>query len=267
MVVGVARPARAVGAVAVGVARVVGVREDGELEGVRRLAVARLRRAARVDQQLDGVGLPVGDALRGRHRVRLEVVLDVDQEVQVVAVAGDLGVRAAGRAGGGGGPAVDARAGCSCGCCRRAPTCARRPAPRRCTRRCPPRRRAPARSRRPGSTSWARSTSAASRSPSRRRDDVVIVTSRVVDWASAPGAGARAASRWCRCWTRRSSPSCPRPARAGRTACSPRRRSCRPAAVRLTVARLRRSSTSCARRPGTRDASRRRPSTGSPPSG
>ena len=90
VVVGVARPARPVGPVAVGVLRVVRVREDPELERGGGVAVGLRRGAARVDQQLDRVGLPVRDALHRRHRVALEVVGDVDEEVQVVAAAGDL---------------------------------------------------------------------------------------------------------------------------------------------------------------------------------
>ena len=51
----------------------------------------------------------MGDALRRRDRVALEVVADVDEEVQVVALPRDLRVRAGrGVAGRAGRPAVDA---------------------------------------------------------------------------------------------------------------------------------------------------------------
>ena len=92
VVVGVTRPARPVDAVAVEVLRVVGVREDAELERRRRVPVGLRRGAARVDQDLDRVREPVRDALRGLDRVALELVADADEEVQVVAVARDLGV-------------------------------------------------------------------------------------------------------------------------------------------------------------------------------
>ena len=97
VVVGVALPARAVRAVAVGVRRVVREREDPELERGGRVEQLLRAVAARVDQDLDRVREPVTDALGRRHRVALEVVLHVDEEVEVVAEARDLGVRRARR--------------------------------------------------------------------------------------------------------------------------------------------------------------------------
>ncbi len=108
VVVGVALPARAVDAVAVGAGRVVGVREDAELERVGGVLEPLRGVAARIDQQLDRVRLPVADALRRGDRVALEVVADVDEEVQIVAVARDLGVGAVRRPRRARGAAVDA---------------------------------------------------------------------------------------------------------------------------------------------------------------
>ena len=95
VVVGVARPARPVRAVAVRRAGVVRVGEDAELERRRGVHVRLRGVAARVDQELDGVRLPVPDALGGGDGIALVVVDDVDEEVQVVARARDLGVVAA----------------------------------------------------------------------------------------------------------------------------------------------------------------------------
>ncbi len=86
VVVGVTFPARAVLAVAVAVGRVVGEREDAELERVG--GVQRVGRgvALRVDLELDRVGQPVGLALVRRDRVGLVVVADVGVEVERVGL-------------------------------------------------------------------------------------------------------------------------------------------------------------------------------------
>src|SRR2546429_677841 len=55
-------------------------REDAELERVRGVLQVLGRGAARVEQDLDRVGLPVADAFGRRHGVRLVVVADVDEE-------------------------------------------------------------------------------------------------------------------------------------------------------------------------------------------
>ena len=90
VVVGVTLPAGPVDAVAVEVRRVVREREDAELEGRAGVEVRLRRVAPRVDQDLDRVGEPVRDTFLRRDGVALEVVADVDEDVEVVTVDGDL---------------------------------------------------------------------------------------------------------------------------------------------------------------------------------
>ncbi len=94
VVVRVTLPARAVDAVAVGVGRVVRVREDAELERVGRVLErcdALPRGSIRISTESAS---QCATHSGGRDRVGLEVVADVDEEVQVVAAAGHLGVGA-----------------------------------------------------------------------------------------------------------------------------------------------------------------------------
>ena len=172
VVVGVALPARAVGAVAVGARRVVGEREDAELERVRGVLVRLRRVAARVDQDLDRVRLPVtrrtppasprstgsrrgrGRRSTGRRRTR-----------SPSRTCSSPGRRACRRA------AVDAEQART----RALPAPADVERSARCTRRRPPCRRPPARPRPAGSRSSARSQRRASRCSMPAGASVVVV--------------------------------------------------------------------------------------------